>query len=79
MSYIASYGGYVFDSGESIDLIRIKVLSEKAKKGEELDDKYTEYEKQIYQLMLDLIEFGENKRNYYEKLPKPDSQKLHVL
>ena len=79
MSYIASYGGYVFDNGESIDLIRIKVLSELAKEGKELDDTYTEYERQIYQLMLDLIEFGENKRNYYEKLPKPDSQNLHVL
>ena len=79
MSYIASYGGYVFKDLEDIPLERMNVLADMAKSGIVPGKGYSDYECAVWVIMSNLISYGEDKRNYYRKTPKPNSQDLHVL
>lgn len=81
MSYICqTYDPAVIRTKKPISsLTRVRELAELAKREMQPGIKYSDDEFNIWLIMCELIEYGEDKRNYYKKLPDKTSQDLHIL
>lgn len=80
MSYICqTYDPEVVCSVRQIDVKRLHKLADLAKEDICPNKDFSNYECMVWIIMRELIEFGENKYNHYNKLPKKNSQDLHVL
>lgn len=80
MSYICqTYGPAIIDNTVRISIERLHRLADLARDDICPNMDFSNYECMVWIIMRELIEFGENKYNHYNKLPKKNSQDLHVL